>query len=118
MSDELESNGNQDWKVIKVRFNSKQKKELGLEKPKKVVKVEGNNKNNLSNKKLENSEDLKHIYVPKAVGKELQQIRQAKGLTIKQAAIKLNMKSQDLQQIEQCKALYNKAIINKIKRKL
>lgn len=111
----------QDWKPQIVRnkngsyYNENTKKE-------KVIGYNGskntNNKNKMHSRKLAESDELKHTYVPKEIAKEIQQLRQAKDLTIKELATKLNMNKQDLIQIEQGKALYNKALINKIKRGL
>lgn len=88
---------------------------------KKKVLTYKNNKNtnnNINSKKLDESLELKHNYVPHNISKEIQLLRQSKGLTIKELATKLNINKQELINIEQGKALYNKAMINKIKRGL
>ena len=106
---------------IIIRFSNKKKKELAnTDNPlKKVVKEKfAKNKNNMNTLKLENSEDLKHNYVPKKIAKELQQMRSAKGWSQKELANKLRIKPQEIQLIEQGKAIYNKQMISKIKRKL
>ena len=107
----------QDWKtiVIKKRVSNNENQKVNKSKTYKNTK-NSNIKNNIDSRKLDNSEDLKHIYVPKEVSIEIQKLRQAKGLTIKDLATKLNMSKQDLNNIEQGKALYNKALINKIKK--
>ena len=114
-------NDHQNWEVVKIRLSNKQKKELVNrgKPPQKVVKqsFKGNN-NNMNTLKLEKTDELKHNYVPKNIAKELMQLRSAKGWSQKDLANKLQMKPQDIQQIEQGKALYNKQLISKIKRKL
>ena len=107
----------QDWNTIiikKKNINNVQGKKEKVVKPKSQTTT----KNNISNKKLENSEDLKHTYVPKEIALDIQKRRQIKGLTVKELSQKLNMKPQDITSIEQGKALYNKALINKILRGL
>ena len=109
----------QDWKPIVIR------KKKGNSKNKPNQKIVGynagkntNGKTNIHSKKLDEAEELKHKYVPKDVAMEIQKMRQAKYLTIKELATKLNIPKQDIINIEQGKALYNKALINKIKRGL
>ena len=112
----------QDWKTVVVRkkkgsinnsVNNPKQKVVGFNAGK-----NSKNKVDINTKKLAESEELKHNYVPKEVAKEIQQLRQAKDLTIKELANKLNMNKQDLVNIEQGKAIYNKALITKIKRSL
>lgn len=113
----------QDWKTVVVR--KKKGSAINNSENKVVNKTTAynagkniNNKNKMHSRKLDQSEDLKHTYVPKEVAMEIQKLRQAKGLTIKDLATRLNIPKQDLTNIEQGKALYNKAQINKIKRNL
>ena len=109
----------QDWKTIIVKKKKSYLHVNNQDKKEKVVKPKfQTTKNNISSKKLENSEDLKHIYVPKEVALDIQKRRQIKGLTVKELSQKLNMKPQDITSIEQGKALYNKVLINKILRGL
>ena len=109
----------QDWKTIIVKKKKSSLHVNNQDKKEKVVKPKfQTTKNNISSKKLENSEDLKHIYVPKEVALDIQKRRQIKGLTVKELSQKLNMKPQDITSIEQGKALYNKVLINKILRGL
>ena len=112
----------QDWKTVVVRKkkgginnseNKPKKKVVGYNAGKNV-----NNKVDINTKKLSETEELKHKYIPKEVSLEIMKLRQAKDLTIKELATKLNMNKQDLVNIEQGKAIYNKALINKIKRGL
>ena len=110
----------QDWKTIVVKKKKSSFNVSNQDKKEKVIKPKSSTttKNNISSKKLENSEDLKHTYVPKEVALDIQKRRQIKGLTVKELSQKLNMKPQDITSIEQGKALYNKALINKILRGL
>ena len=115
--------GHQDWKPVVVRKNKKNSIHNSENKPdQKVVGYNANKningKTKMHSKKLDETEELKHKYVPKDVAMEIQKMRQAKDLTIKELATKLNIPKQDITNIEQGKALYNKALINKIKRGL
>lgn len=115
--------GHQDWKPVVVRKNKKNSIHNSENKPdQKVVGYNANKNTNgktkMHSKKLDETEELKHKYVPKDVAMEIQKMRQAKDLTIKELATKLNIPKQDITNIEQGKALYNKALINKIKRGL
>jgi ribosome-binding protein aMBF1 (putative translation factor) len=113
----------QDWKPIVIRKkkgntinnseNKPNQKIVGYNASKNI-----NGKTKMHSKKLDETEELKHKYVPKDVAIEIQKMRQSKNLTIKELATKLNIPKQDITNIEQCKALYNKALINKIKRGL
>ena len=113
----------QDWKPVIIR--KKKGNTINNSENKSNQKVVGynagkntNGKTNMHSKKLDEAEELKHKYVPKDVAMEIQKMRQAKDLTIKELATKLNIPKQDITNIEQGKALYNKALINKIKRGL
>ena len=111
----------QDWKPVVVRKNKKNSIHNSENKPtQKVVGYNANKntngKTNIHSKKLVDTEELKHTYVPKDIAMEIQKLRQSKNLTIKELATKLNIPKQDIINIEQGKALYNKALITKIKR--
>ena len=111
----------QNWNPTIIRLNQQQKKNVANtgKKPTKVVKDKfPKNKNNMNTLKLEKTDELKHNYIPKNIAKEIQQMRSAKGWSQKELAQKLQIKPQEIQLIEQSKAIYNKQMISKIKRKL
>jgi putative transcription factor len=72
----------------------------------------------LNAKRLEESDELKHVKVDKSLSKAIMQARTAKKLSQKELATKINEKPQVVGEYESGKAIPNPQIIGKIERAL
>lgn len=128
-------NGGQDWGAVNVGRSSANtvavpKNNRDLDRLKAVGKVvtekkfgSGGNASahsgaGLNAKKLEETDELKHVKVDKDLSKAIMQARTAKKLSQKELATKINEKPQVVGEYESGKAIPNPQIIGKIERAL
>ena len=107
----------QDWKPV-VFKNPKAKKSLVQKK--KVVKsnLNSNSITNVNAKKLDDAEDVKLQHIPKSIGKQIQQARNAQKITQQDLANRLSVKKSIINDLESGKMLKNNQFVNKVKRAL
>ena len=121
----------QDWDTVVVRKKHKKPRSAAAQNEMRRAGAEvesvrkynaGTNKHTkttLNTRKLdEEMEETKHATVSLSLSRAIQQGRQAKGMTQKQLAQKINEKATVVAQYEQGKAIPNNAIIRKMERAL
>ena len=108
----------QDWKPVVWAKKPDKKKNV----KKGSVAVANTNKNfqgQGTGKKIKDDDEIKRIpTVGMAIGKQIAQARNAKKMTQKQLAQAINCQVSVITELENGKAKYNPAVINKVKRAL
>ena len=104
----------QDWKPV---IFSKPKKSIVETKKTTVVKknLNSNSISNVNIKKME-AEDVKVEYIPKSIGKEIQQARTALKLSQQDLANRLSVKKNVINDLESGKMVKNNQFVSKVKR--
>lgn len=104
----------QDWNPIILK-SLKAKKTI-VDK-KQIVKINPNSNSigKINARKVEESEDMKTVYVSKSIGKQIQQARTIQKITQQDLANKLCVKKNIINDLESGKMLKNNSFVNKVK---